>query len=389
MKLNKAVISIGVVLLLGVVAMCGVATTMFMTILTSSSPAEAACGSSPAVPASADPGSTAPFGQWDAQQVAHAVTIVAAGKKAEAPARGWVIAVATAMQESSLRNQANSNVPRSLTIPHDAVGHDHDSVGLFQQRPNPPDGEGTWGTVEDLMTPAISAGKFYNALLQVRGWQQMELTDAAQAVQKSAAPEDYADDEAAARALVAHVAGVANVDDIGGGPPGAECGAQDAGSYEISPSGWTQPVKATIGAGWGEDRGDHRHAGVDLIAAKNTPLRAAAAGKVIVSKCNAPEWYGCDKDGYPGLGGCGWYVEIEHPGGIHTRYCHMVRQPMVAVGAEVQAGQQIGNLGSSGNSSGPHLHFEVHVNMPPGSIGSWPDSVDPIPFMQQMGAPLG
>jgi hypothetical protein len=84
--------------------------------------------------------------------------------------------VATAIQESSLHNLGNQG-------PH----NDHDSLGLFQQRPS----QG-WGTAEQLTNPVYAAGKFYDKLLSIPGWEQMPLTQAAQAVQHSAYPDAYA-----------------------------------------------------------------------------------------------------------------------------------------------------------------------------------------------------
>lgn len=92
----------------------------------------------------------------------------------------------------------------------------------------------------------------------------------------------------------------------------------------------------------------------------------------------------CDKDGYPGLGGCGWYAEIRHAGDIVSRYCHMVRQPSVRVGQTVAPGAPIGFVGTSGNSSGPHLHFEIHTGYPASSN----NAINPVPFMIEHGAPL-
>ena len=86
-----------------------------------------------------------------------------------------MVALATAMQESGLKMYANDNrqyplvVEHSMALPHQAVGHDHDSVGLFQQRPLPPEGQGGWGTVRQLMDPGISASKFYTSLRLSRG----------------------------------------------------------------------------------------------------------------------------------------------------------------------------------------------------------------------------
>ncbi|HEY0700538.1 MAG TPA: M23 family metallopeptidase, partial [Micromonospora sp.] len=121
-------------------------------------------------------------------------------------------------------------------------------------------------------------------------------------------------------------------------------------------------------------------------APKGTPIRAAASGRVLVSRCD-PDNGGrlsCNVDGYPGKGGCGWFVDVLHSGNVITRYCHMVRQPAVRKGDMVQAGQVIGHVGSSGNSSGPHLHFEVHVNGDRSSGGA----INPVPFMRQHGAAL-
>jgi murein DD-endopeptidase MepM/ murein hydrolase activator NlpD len=77
-------------------------------------------------------------------------------------------------------------------------------------------------------------------------------------------------------------------------------------------------------------------------------------------------------------------VDIEHDGGIVTRYCHMLTRPDVQQGQVVTAGQIIGVVGSSGHSSGPHLHFEVHLG-----DHSRASAVDPVPFMAAHGVPLG
>ena len=104
-------------------------------------------------------------------QMANAATIAAVGIRRDMPEQAVVVALATAFQESGLEN-----------LP----GGDRDSVGLFQQRPS----QG-WGTVEQIRDPRIAAGKFYNALKKVRGWERMRVTDAAQAVQRSAYPQAY------------------------------------------------------------------------------------------------------------------------------------------------------------------------------------------------------
>ncbi|MGC7304319.1 hypothetical protein RA993_23085, partial [Mycobacteroides abscessus subsp. abscessus] len=113
--------------------------------------------------------------------------------------RAIEIALATALTESGLRNLANSKDEVSLSLPNDGVGQDHDSVGPFQQRPS-------WGSTRERMTPMLSAGKFYDQLVKVHGYESMPITVAAQTVQRSAFPDAYAKyaDQAAAvyRAIV-------------------------------------------------------------------------------------------------------------------------------------------------------------------------------------------
>jgi murein DD-endopeptidase MepM/ murein hydrolase activator NlpD len=287
---------------------------------------------------------------YTAEQLGNATAIVTVGRQRNTPPRGWVIAVATALQESSL-----------IDLP----GGDRDSVGLFQQRPS----QG-WGTPAQLRDRAYAAGRFYDALAQVDGWQQMTLTDAAQQVQRSGYPDAYAKWEIDAAAIVAAITGM---------PPGAL-----AGCGVISPQGWTQPLRAPVSSGFRTaDRPGHD--GVDLMVAKGTPVRAASAGVVTTVRCNVdPPSHGCDRDGSPATPGCGWYVDIEHPDRVITRYCHMLRRADVTEGQPVTAGEVIGVSGSSGHSSGPHLHFEVHLG-----DSSALSAVDPVAWMRDHRAPLG
>lgn len=126
-----------------------------------------------------------------AEQMANAATIAAIGVQRGMPERAVVVALATAYQESHLRNIAHG---------------DRDSLGLFQQRPS----QG-WGTPEQIQDPRYAAKKFYAALKKVRGWEEMRVTEAAQRVQRSAYPEAYqkwADEaEVLTRALLGHVTG--------------------------------------------------------------------------------------------------------------------------------------------------------------------------------------
>jgi hypothetical protein len=127
----------------------------------------------------------------------HAKTIVDTVHAMHLPTKAAVIAVATSMQETNLYNLANTGLPESENIPNDGTGYDHDSVGLFQQRP-----ASGWGTVDELMDPATSARKFLTALEQVPGWESMPVTVAAQTVQGSAFPDAYAKHQDKAETVV-------------------------------------------------------------------------------------------------------------------------------------------------------------------------------------------
>lgn len=131
----------------------------------------------------------------DPRQMENAKWIVAEAQRRHLSPRAAKIAVATALQESGLLVLANTGVPSSMSLPHQGTGHDHDSVGLFQQRQS-------WGATRDLMNPSASAGKFYDELVKVSGWQSMPLTRAAQRVQRSAFPGAYAKHEGKASAIV-------------------------------------------------------------------------------------------------------------------------------------------------------------------------------------------
>lgn len=115
------------------------------------------------------------------EQIPNARTIVATGITMNIPARGQVVALATALQESTLRNIDYG---------------DRDSVGLFQQRPS----QG-WGTRQQILDPVYASTKFYNALTSLKDWESMPVTIAAQKVQKSAFPDAYAKHEPLATAL--------------------------------------------------------------------------------------------------------------------------------------------------------------------------------------------
>jgi hypothetical protein len=121
------------------------------------------------------------------EQAENASTISAVAARRGLPARAASIALATAYQESKLRNLDHG---------------DRDSLGIFQQRPS----QG-WGTAKQIMDPYYSANKFYDELQKVDGYQTMRITEAAQKVQRSGYPEAYQDHAADARTLASALSG--------------------------------------------------------------------------------------------------------------------------------------------------------------------------------------
>ncbi|MEV8535615.1 NlpC/P60 family protein [Streptomyces sp. NPDC051211] len=153
------------------------------------------------------------------KQIPNAKVIVATGIQKRVPARGQVVALATALQESTLINLDHG---------------DRDSLGLFQQRPS----QG-WGTREQIMDPVYASGKFYDGLVKIEDWQQMPLTVAAQKVQRSGFPDAYAKHEPLATALqqaIAPTLGAAPAGPLPGLPGPGGCGRQgDVDFGEIPP----------------------------------------------------------------------------------------------------------------------------------------------------------
>ncbi|NCT02113.1 peptidoglycan DD-metalloendopeptidase family protein, partial [Candidatus Parcubacteria bacterium] len=106
-------------------------------------------------------------------------------------------------------------------------------------------------------------------------------------------------------------------------------------------AGFTHPAPGSI-----KTQGIHGYNAVDLAGSAGSAIRAAAAGEVIVSKSSG--WNG----------GYGQYIVIRHTNGTQTLYAHLMRND-VGVGAYVSQGQVIGGMGTTGKSTGTHVHFEV------------------------------
>jgi len=147
--------------------------------------------------------------QLDPDQAGNAAIIVSAAVQRGLRARAASIGIATAIQESKLRNITYG---------------DRDSIGLFQQRPS----QG-WGTRGEIMDPVYSSNAFYDELEKVEGYEGMEITDVAQEVQRSAFPEAYADHEPEGRIIASALSGYS--------PGGLNCVLKDPGLAAETPTG--------------------------------------------------------------------------------------------------------------------------------------------------------
>ncbi|TDT28580.1 peptidase M23-like protein [Streptomyces sp. BK208] len=151
-----------------------------------------------------------------------------------------------------------------------------------------------------------------------------------------------------------------------GACPGAvRLDQQDAGVG----ASWVAPVETyelSASFGSGGSRWANRHTGQDFAVPVGTPVRSVGTGRVLKVTCG---------------GAFGIQLVVQHADGYYTQYAHLAA---VAVdqGDRVEAGQWIGQSGSTGNSTGPHLHFEVRVTPETGS------AVDPVPWLSQRGVPL-
>jgi hypothetical protein len=154
----------------------------------------------------------------DLEQAANATTIAAIGKRLSMPDHAVTIALAAAFQESGLHNLDHGDL---------------DSLGLFQQRPS----QG-WGTPAQIMSPRYAATAFYRRLMLVEGWQGLSVAAAAQGVQRSAAPNAYADWEQEARTLAIAMTGEA--------PAGLACRVAVAKSVKTDP-GYVAAMTSEVG----------------------------------------------------------------------------------------------------------------------------------------------
>lgn len=285
-------------------------------------------------------------------QLEHAATIIEIGSETEGiDDRGVLIALMAALTESGLRQLANSTAyPDSILWPNDGDGSDHDSLGLFQMRP-----EMGWGTVSQLMRPDYQARAFYGGpegpnhpdppgLLDIDGWRDMDPGEAAQAVERSAHPDRYQNYRPVAETILTTLTGTPPT---GTGDDDSSVPETNRVVFPLPEGTWVK----TSDWGWRSDpfTGERSfHAGTDWAAPDGTALFALADGRVVSASYTEAR---------------GGVIVLEHTVAgqvVTSTYVHMWETGIhVTDGQTVRAGQHIGDVGSSGRSTGPHLHLEI------------------------------
>jgi murein DD-endopeptidase MepM/ murein hydrolase activator NlpD len=273
-----------------------------------------------------------PIAGYDFDQLLVAANVMNAAQKLGLTARAQQLGVMTAMGESSLR---------PLTYGDNAINPDGsvaDSIGPFQQ-------QSSWGTTEERLDPFTSATKFYERLPAVQGWETMEPTLAAHAVQGNADPYFYETYWDGAGQITAALNGDTSSGIIGVGLDPSL--ALAVGNCANGPIGFplTKPFNMTDNFGPRPGRvagASTYHPADDLGGACGTPVYAIAPGTVTVSDRLT--------------------LSIKSPEGYTVSYLHShVSDRSVAEGDPVETGQQITAIGNEAPSTGCHLDIRVNA----------------------------
>ncbi|MFB7825504.1 MULTISPECIES: M23 family metallopeptidase [Streptomyces] len=278
----------------------------------------------------------------------------AAEQAAPAAASGAVVTAAAQVKAQAAAPAAQTAAPKTYSVVAgdylSKIAAEHDVAGGWQRLYS--DNRQVVGENPSLILPG------------------MKLTLGAKSTAKAAAPKAAAPAAPKAKAKVTQKAAPAGEQtrasrstERAAAPAAA---AQSSGSTQTASSGWVTPVAGgistsyrTAGAMWSSGY----HTGADFIASSGTTVRAVGAGTVV-----SAGWSGA----------YGNEVVIKHADGNYSQYAHL-SSLAVSAGQSVSGGQQIGLSGSTGNSTGPHLHFEIRTSP---SYGS---DVDPLAYLRQHG----
>lgn len=276
---------------------------------------------------------------WDGEQLEVATTIAEVWAENDLPPKGLVVAYATGIVESGMRNLDGGHA---------------DSLGWAQQRPS-----AGWGTPQQILDVRLASEAFFGVaahtdnpgLVDVVDWKTRPVGEVAQLIQRSAFPLRYAEEEKKAQALASLVLDqdVITCQEIAAGD----------WTWPMADGSYAQPFSAgqLFGMRVHPVTGVFKlHSGLDFSAPAGTPIYAATGGLVAIS----------------GAGGAwGNQVVVHHADGVQTRYAH-ASELLVDVGDQVEAGEPVALVGTTGYSTGNHLHFEVIVDGRP---------VDPLPWL--------
>lgn len=323
------------------------------------------------------------WGVLDADQSTNASLIVAAVKAyfpndPAAMRQAGIISLGTAMRESTLRNLGYGDWETSGVTNPD--GSRTTSIGLFQQ-------QDSWGTREQRLDPVWATAKFLSVLVTHHDWQQMAPGHASLAVQVFDASHvgQQAEFEQLAAPLWDALSRTAPPVEIpkdlatATGSPGGPGGTGTGETCIAAPAGATPgaaglPIDPASGAAISDWYGPREapcggcssfHRGLDVSAPGGTPIYAIADGTVV-------------ETGY--TEGKGYFTLIDHGGGVLSDYFHQMElSTSVKAGDAVKTGQQIGRVGTTGPSSGDHLHLTIIMDG---------EQVDPVPVLLGWGVPI-
>ncbi|GMA33495.1 M23 family metallopeptidase [Litorihabitans aurantiacus] len=160
----------------------------------------------------------------------------------------------------------------------------------------------------------------------------------------------------------------------------AEWQAAGSPAPRVIAAQWANPITGRVQGNYGQDRGSYTHYGEDIAAPRGTAVRATGSGTVVRTKTGVAE--GSTASNGVLSGRTGNAIMVHHDDGTASYYGHL-QNVNVSIGQRVTANQQIATSGNTGNSTGPHLHFEIHLRQD----GNSP--TNPRTFLLNRGVTLG